>query len=398
VSTLQEFVAGLLESEGAIVDQIEPEALDVLAPAPLRKILGWPELTRLGFGATLPEGALPVSLEGDWLDRFGGLMGERGRLAERMIPPESDHPPPAAPEKLFERTLDLPNAVWRLQGAKPAEARCLVNTFRWSAVADEKREGLIHIGFNPATGAVFEGELLAKLRGHLAVGEEWLDPTSGERSEAGPGLHPAALAERLEPALRILVQRQVEPFLSAVRRRVDRDRRRIHGYHDDLRRAAREKLAALDKGRNETSLNVRKREELRIATIEREYAAKLEDLRHNYALKVSAEWVQCVEIHSPVTRFEVLIKRRKAERTIAMDWHGAARQLEPPLCEWGSGLERQRMVCDDKLHITAPQAQEACAACGKAWCRACHPRACPRCGTVTEARAPEGPTAVHPAT
>ncbi len=47
--------------------------------------LGWPELARLGFGATLPAGAMPIRLEGDWLDRFGALLGERGRFAERRL-------------------------------------------------------------------------------------------------------------------------------------------------------------------------------------------------------------------------------------------------------------------------------------------------------------------------
>jgi hypothetical protein len=41
--------------------------------------------TRLGFAAEVPAVAIPVSLESDWLDRFGGLLGERGRWAERQM-------------------------------------------------------------------------------------------------------------------------------------------------------------------------------------------------------------------------------------------------------------------------------------------------------------------------
>ena len=54
-------------------------------PSRLRAAMGWPELARLGFGAELPAGAMPVGLEGDWLDRFGALLGERGRCAERQL-------------------------------------------------------------------------------------------------------------------------------------------------------------------------------------------------------------------------------------------------------------------------------------------------------------------------
>ena len=54
-------------------------------PSPCAPTMGWPEFARLGFGATLPTGAMPIGLEGDWLDRFGGLLGERGRFAERQL-------------------------------------------------------------------------------------------------------------------------------------------------------------------------------------------------------------------------------------------------------------------------------------------------------------------------
>src|SRR5437660_1667687 len=75
MGALRDFVADMLESEGAAVEPVEPDGLEVLAPEPLRAALGWPEFARLGFGATLPAGAMPIGLEGDWLDRFGALLG-----------------------------------------------------------------------------------------------------------------------------------------------------------------------------------------------------------------------------------------------------------------------------------------------------------------------------------
>ena len=65
----------------------------------------------------------------------------------------------------------------------------------------------------------------------------------------------------------------------------------------------------------------RKREELRIAAVEREYAAKLDDLRHNYALRVTIDWAQGLTLYAPVHRDALLIKRRKGERIVHIDWH-----------------------------------------------------------------------------
>jgi len=187
------------------------------------------------------------------------------------------------------------------------------------------------------------------------------------------------LRARVSPLLEHSVRRELEPFLRAMDRRLERDRARVHEYHNDLRLNSLRRLAALAHSASEKVENERKRETMRIAAIEREYAAKLDDLRHNYALRVTVEWVQGLELFVPVHCYEVLIKRRKGERLVRFDWHSLLRAAELPLSEWGLGIERTRLVCDDRLHLTDPAGQACCPSCGKAWCRACHAR-CPRCG------------------
>src|SRR5213076_265424 len=66
------------------------------------------------------------------------------------------------------------------------------------------------------------------------------------------------------------------------------------------------------------------------------------DLRHNYALRVTVDWMQGLTLFAPVHRYDVLIRRRKSERIIRVDCHSAIRMIEPPPCEWGLGLERTR--------------------------------------------------------
>jgi hypothetical protein len=130
MGALREFVADILESEGAAVEPVEPDGLEVLAPEPLRAAMGWPEFARLGFGAMLAAGAIPIGLEGDWLDRFGALLGQRGRFAERQLVVADNVAAPSDPERVLDRALDLPNAVWRLHDAKPAWTCCLLLAFR----------------------------------------------------------------------------------------------------------------------------------------------------------------------------------------------------------------------------------------------------------------------------
>jgi hypothetical protein len=375
---LRDFVAEVLERRGAAVEAVEPEALEVLSPRPLRDAMGWPELALLGFGAERAQRAIPIGLEGDWLERFGALLGEHGRWTERQLTLAGRPPAPSDPQRVLEHALDLPNAVWRFQGMTATFTRCLLLAFRYTALSDEKREGLIWLGFNLATGAVIE-DIAARLRRLLAQETDWQAPEEAVRAAAGPGWDEALLQSRVRPLLENRVRQELEPFLRAMRRRLERDRNRVHGYHDDLRRASHKRLAALSGAAGEKAESDRRRETLRVAAIEREYRAKLDDLRHNYALRVTVDWVQALELYVPVQRFEVLIRRRKGERLIRLDWHPLVRLAEPPACEAGLGLDRARLVCDEELHLTEPAGQAPCPSCGRAFCRACHPAACPRC-------------------
>jgi hypothetical protein len=384
MGALRDFVADLLEGEGAAIEPAEPDGLDVLVPEPLRATMGWPELARLGFGATLPAGAMPIRLEGDWLDRFGGVLGKRGFCAERQLVVADTAAAPSDPERLIGSALDLPNAVWRLHDAKPAWTRCLLLAFRYTAISDEKREGLVWLGFNQGTGAAMGRDFLARLRTALADATDWHVPTPDTRRAAGAPWDASALVRRVRPLVEHQVRRDLDAFLNAMRRRLDRDRGRIHEYYDDLRRTAQTKLVALGSTASDKAEADRKREAMRITAIEREYAAKLDDLRRNYALRVTVDWMQGLTLFAPVRRYDVLIKRRKGERIIHIDWHPAIRMIEQPPCDWGLGVGRARLVCDDGLHLTDLSGQVSCSSCNKAWCRACHSAACPRCGRLVK--------------
>ena len=385
MTALRDFVADLMEHRGAAVETLEPDGLAVIAPPEIRAAFGWPELAQLGFGVELPPGAQRVGIEGDWLDRFGALLADRGRYAERQI--VLDRPPAVGdPERLLGQILDLPNAVWRFHSQRPAWTRCLLIAFRAVAVSDEKRESILWMGFNTGTGAAL-GDGLARLR--AALGDQsWQAPDPAVRAAAGPVWDAAHLEARVRPMLDAAVRAELAPFLRSMQRRLGRDQARLHGYHDDLRRESLKRLLALDGVEGAKVDADRQREQLRIAAIEREYRAKLDDLSHNYALRVTVDWIQTLEALVPVQRLEALIRRRKGERLIRLDWHPLARLVEPPPCDWGLGLTATRLVCDERLHLTEPAGQGPCPGCGKPFCRACHPVTCPRCGRLASENHP----------
>jgi hypothetical protein len=95
---------------------------------------------------------------------------------------------------------------------------------------------------------------------------------------------------------------------------------------------------------------------------------KVADLKQKYDLRVNIEPVQTLELISQVQRVSLVIKRRKGERKLALDWNPIGRQLDPLPCEWNFVAEGARVICDDQLHIVSPAGHEPCPQCGKEYC------------------------------
>jgi len=379
---MQGFVADLLRHESALVEAIDPDGLEVLAPPPVQDALGLGELARLGFGGTLPPGAQRVGMEADWLDRFAQVLGPQGRWARRVLAAPSRTP--ADPERVLAQELVLDNATFRLLDVSPAWTRTLVLDFRVSAVSDDKRDFTLRLGINLATGALPDVVLAtlapmldAPAPGGVASGDGGVDPVLPDDAELPAPWERARLMSLVARALPPRVETALAPFVKGLRRRLARDGNRLHDYHNDLHREAMRRTLTLPEGDPR-----RRREEQRTEAIGREYRAKLDDLARQYATRITADWVQTLELVMPVQRLTVQIRRRKADRTIRLDWNPLARQLEPPMCEWRASAERPRLVCDDALHLVVPAGLAPCASCGRVYCRACHSERCPKCGAV----------------
>jgi hypothetical protein len=372
---MQGFAAALLRHAGALVEPIEPEGLEVLAPPAVQQALQVDEICRLGFGTTQPPAAQRVGIEGDWLDRFGLLLGRQGRWIRRTL--SVPNRTPGDPERVLGRELVLDNGTFRLLGISPGWTRYLVLDFRASAVSDDKREFMLRIGLNLATRALPDTVLagvLAELEATACdAGEAVAAPPEGV--DLPSPWERRRLLDLVARALSPRLQEVLGPFVKGLRRRLGRDEDRLYRYHNDLHRETMGRALALaaDDPR-------RQREEQRAEAIAREYRAKLDDLARQYATKVTVEWNQTLELVMPVHRFTVLIRRRKVERAIELDWNPLVRRLESPTCEFSASRERPRLVCDDALHLVVPAGLAPCPGCGKTFCRACHSDRCPKCG------------------
>ena len=102
----------------------------------------------------LPAGAQRASLESDWLEKFSRLLDERGRRLK--FASSAEVPSLGHVERMVERIVVLQNAVYRLFRVEPAWTRYLIFTFRYTAISDEKREGIIKFGINLINGSAID--------------------------------------------------------------------------------------------------------------------------------------------------------------------------------------------------------------------------------------------------
>jgi hypothetical protein len=279
-----------------------------------------------------------------------------------------------AAERTLEHSIELPNAVYRLLSVTPAFTRYWLFSLRYTAISDEKREGLIRLGVNTASGSALDA----------FVNELWHSVVNGQCPAAADEPFDSQLPPRwdaarqhafLRRAVPERVRAQLQPFLHGMQRRLERDLARVLEYYDGLRQEAFRQL----KKANADSA----REQLRLDAAEREYHAKVSDLKQKYDLRVTLELTQTLELICPVQRLELLIKRRKGERKLTLDWNPLARMLEPLPCEWSATVAGARVICDDKLHCVSLAGHAPCEKCGKEYCRACQPLRCPKCSQTT---------------
>lgn len=363
---LQRFVATLLEQGGALVEPLDNDALEVMAPPSLQDQLGLDEITRLGFGPTPPDGGRRVGIDPEWLDRFARVIGERGRWHRRVLAPAGRRAPDA--DRLLDQTLALDNATYRLLDVVPAWTRYLVLEFRYTALSDEKREGTQRLVINLATGAMPDPPA------------SWLEEATADADLPDGAVLPAdwphdRLVARVRQALPWRVAAALEPFIKTLHRRLARDQDRLHAYYNDLHREAWQRAAQPKPDDTDAQ-----RSAGRAVAIGRDYRAKCDDLARKYALRTTVGWVQTLELVAPVHRLTVQLRRRKAERVLAMDVTAGARHLEVPPCEATWSTERPRLVCDEALHLLCAAGLAACGGCGRPYCRACHTHHCPKCG------------------
>ena len=294
---------------------------------------------RFGVGAGSDD-------EGEWLERLGHLLPPDARvISARLRRPRLT--PPIDPRAVLERELVIQNGIYRLLDSYPETARYYFFGFQYTIESDETSLGLWTVGLNASARSLTEQpeSMLQAMWDDL---EE--DPAFGITREELLRLFPLALGTA-QPAIRRLAAATEHN----ANRRLARDAERINAYYSGLLRQIGKRIS-----RHAANPDAAAKERSRAAATELDRAAKLEDLKRKYSLKIRIDPGDVLVVSLPVREISVRLIRKKAERVAKLHWNPALRVLESPWCENCVTRAYPLFLCDDHVHCLCKSCWTLC--------------------------------------
>lgn len=353
--------ADLLVRSGAIVDSGPGQVLDVMAEPALRGALGLGEFERLSFEPGV-AGATFIDYDAPLLDRLAGVVNGLGGVARVRPPALTRRSIDAA--ATIDRGVTIHNGVHRYHSHAAVDTTYVGVAFEYTVLADERMGGVVTTWVNPATRST-------------ARFESSIDPTSlpddPEAAEASQGTDGSAAAWSLAIAsARAQIAPVISDFLERLRRRRDRDVRRLREYYEEIDLEIRRKLS-----RPRLDDDLRRRERQRLDATHRAFHTRSAEVADRYRVRLHLLPIGVWLCRLPTYHVNVRLMRRNAAANVVFSWNPIDGRIEPRACDGCLAPTASAWLCDDAVHYVCDDCLAACRQCGRRFCRACM-RACPR--------------------
>lgn len=358
-----EWICDLLMSRGALVESEEDGRIRTMLPGEVAAALGTAEWLSLDLRPATAEGAARDD-DAEWMDRMERLLPAQPILTGAQfraprLPPRID----AA--SVLASDLAVQNGVYRLVEDRSAAATYLFFTFQYVIESDDRSTGIATVCIDADAGA-----LVTMPENFLAAIRDGLSDDSGAAD--------AGMVEKWLPvAVRVArgaARAHVAQVEENANRRLARDTARVEAYYAGM-------LAQLEKRvvKRAGDAAAAEKERGRIRATEADRAAKLEDLRRKYALRVRMEPAALLAVRAPVRQIAVRLIRKKEERAHVLHWNSFLHLLEPPLCEHCSAPAHPLCLCD-RAHLLCKECWTHCPECSRYFCRVCQAKC--KCGVT----------------
>ncbi|GBD95409.1 MAG TPA: hypothetical protein ENG83_14390 [Nitrospirae bacterium] len=369
--TLSEVIADILIHNGAVIEKKDDGCLEFLATETLADKLGLPDYGRLRFGYNDSSGdAISATYDSELFKAMAKLLKGKGEFSVASF--ESSCPNTGKLLKNLNETIVLNNAAFRLEKSETKEISYLLCYFKYTAISDEKREGIAQVLINELnlSAIPFEDGLPGlEDSGEGSAGIERQDIETVFRSSYSAGVE--------------MVKERLKDFVRSLERRLNRDIRRVHEYYEILKNEAGiaiEKKTASTGDRRVREEEIERQLKKKINAIETECKWKVQDLITKYSLNIQIEPLSIIRIETQSPVLWINIRRRLASRSFPVTYNPLIKELDALPCELCFNPKKPYFICDNKLHIICSTCFKICPDCGKQYCGACHINGCPKCG------------------
>jgi len=367
---LAAFTTQVLEHWGALVEA-KGNAIEALLPEAVATRLQVPEEVRFRFAAANGTGteeatdAQLVTYGSPVLEKIVAGLAAHGSVA--VVALQGLYLKQVTPGPDIEQMFPPLNARGKCVKVEPTMVPYGIFNFRYTAVSDEKTEGIVAVAVNARS--------LAEV---APVAHRWREAEWQERSVhevLSTISHPLPqLYRRAKSVAQRQIRRVLQDFHQSRERRLERDRQRLEAYYLGIAQEIRGRLQKKGLGGTEAE-----REEGKARAAERELLLKVHELQDKYAVRVQVATISVLWVLLPVLHATMAYQRRQAVREVPVFWNPLLKEWEAVACEGCRENTFAVSLCDDKQHLSCAVCSQPCPTCGRRFCRGCQPRGCPTC-------------------
>jgi len=331
---VSDFARRVLAARGALVEPGEGGTLEAVLPPGLADRLGT-DFLRLCFDPAGPhsEGEL-VTLGSGELDRLGELLGEDGFYDEREV--SVPYLKREGLEKAVRDAFTFSGIRARFLGTDRGPVSYLTFHVRFSALSDERRDGLVKVVLNEVSGAeVGDIEEEARVAGLVVRAPD------ASRKEA-PVLPLEGLLSKAVERAEKAVREDLSDFRRSMDRRLGRDIARVEEYFEGIRSGASRKRGRAGSTAAE-----------RLRAVDLEEKAKRRDIAARYAVRVESSLVCVRRIFVPSVLVRFTLARGSRAREVVFFWSPVVKGVEPLSCEDCGAETFTPGICDGGHRVCA---------------------------------------------
>lgn len=308
---LLNFAARCLEHKGAVIDPCKG-CFDCLLPDEISDFLSLPQETRFGAGGNALAYGLPL------LDRLVELATRDTPVVYGSLTP--DYLKQEGFDRILMQNMVFPDAKVRCSGRAEVKRTYMILAVKYTAVSDERKEGLIKVCINESSRAEIP-EMINKWQS--------FSPNFYPRGKVPPHfpIHIEKVIESGLAAARRESRNELQSFINSMKRRLRRDITSTRDYYSALASEMEESL-----GRTGLSNEAIEERRAKIAALPAERNQKINDLLQKYSVRQRLAAKAALRFIMSVVQVFVSVKQGKKKGQIFLIWNPMLQAIEPVAC------------------------------------------------------------------